>query len=240
VDAMPQNYVEIRLDTTAPTGLAVSIDNGAVYASSNGVVTLTFSLDASETDTTGYQLLVWGDVNGADANVKIDEATSTWMTYTNTYTVTLDTTIDGTKTINARVRDDVWNSTTTPVTAHIQYDKTLPVVTTTNPDRAKISTVADSGGRDRAQFTFTTDVPIKIYEVRVVGSTGADHTTGSVIQTTAGSVNTSGDAGAGTFDSNVTPIPVTIMGLDLQSASSGDDIKTIKVFVQDEAGNWSA
>src|SRR4051812_31627486 len=119
---MPQNYVEIRLDTTAPTGLAVSIDNGAVYASSNGVVTLTFSLDASETDTTGYQLLVWGDVNGADANVKIDEATSTWMTYTNTYTVTLDTTIDGTKTINARVRDDVWNSTTTPVTAHIQYD----------------------------------------------------------------------------------------------------------------------
>lgn len=237
---MPQNYVEVRLDTTAPVGLSVSIDNGGTYASSSGVVTLTFALDASETDTTGYQLLVWGDVNNADPNVKTTDVTSTWMTYTTSYTVTLDTTTDGTKTIYARVRDDVWNSTTTPVQDSIQYDKTLPVVTTSLPDRNKISTVANSGGRDQAQFTFTTDVPIKIYEVRVVGTTGASHTTGTIIDVTYGSTNTSGDAGAGTFDSNVNPISVTIMGLDLQTASAGDEIKIIKIFVQDEAGNWSA
>jgi hypothetical protein len=32
---------------------------------------------------------------------------------------------------------------------------------------------------------------------------------------------------------------VTIKGTDLETASAGDGAKTVKVFVQDLAGNWS-
>jgi hypothetical protein len=227
---LAQNYVNVTLDTTAPSGLVVSIDGGATYASGD-LVTVTVSVD--DTTTTGYQIKLWGDVDPAnDVNVQAVEGDSGWIGYTTSYQVRLSAG-DGTKTIYARVRDDVYN-TSAQAQDSITLDTAKPVVTVTNPDNPKISKIT---GRNLASFTFTCDVPFVEYEVRVVASTGASHDTGVIIPVTNGSVNTSG---TGTFDTAIAPIDVQITGTDLETASAGDGTKIIKVFTRDEAGNWSA
>ena len=74
------------------------------------------------------------------------------------------------------------------------------------------------------------------YKVCVVSATSATQADGVVIPTTAGSSNTSGSDGEYEADTN---IQVTIKGTDLETASSGDGVKTIKVFAQNAAGTWS-
>lgn len=58
----------------------------------------------------------------------------------------------------------------------------------------------------------------------------------TVIPTTSGSTNTSGSEGGYEADTN---IQVTINGTDLETASSGDGVKIVKVFVRNAAGTWS-
>lgn len=70
----------------------------------------------------------------------------------------------------------------------------------------------------------------------VVPQTNSTQESGRVIPTDAGSINTSGTEG--NYEAS-TPISVTITGTDLETASGGDGVKIIKVFVKTEAGLWS-
>lgn len=224
------NFVYIDLDTTAPTNPLLSIESDAVYATTQ-IVNLTVGVD--DTVTTGYQMIIWGNVDTTyDLNVQATEGASSWIAYATSPQVKLSTG-DGSKTLNVRVRDDVHNPSTI-ASDSITLDSTIPTVTTTGTDVSKISKVT---GKDTFSFTFSADSDYVEYKVKLVGSTGAVHSTGTTIPTTAGSTNTSGTAGNYT---NGQVIAVSIKGLDLETAgATTDGQKIIKVFVKESSGTWS-
>lgn len=222
------NYFYLTLDTTAPANPSISLDGGAQYAS-NQLVTATIS--TSDGDTTNYQMLIWGDVDIAyNANIQTLEGGSTWIAYNISQQIKLSSG-DGTKTIYIKIRDDVHN-VSSQASDSITLDTSVPTVTITGPDVAKISKIA---GKNTSSFSFTCDTDYVEYKVKVVGTTGATQDTGVTIGTTNGSVNMSG---TGTYTGS-TPIESQINGTDLEVASSGDGQKIIKVFVRDAASNWS-
>ena len=215
-------YFNLTLDTTAPSGLTLSINDGALYATSTAVK-LTIGL--SDEVTTGYQMKIWG-IDGVD-----EEASASWETFAKTKSVNL-TSGDGLKTVHIKVRDDVGNETE-EVSDDITLNTAVPVVTITGPDKTKISKVE---GFNKSKITFTCDVDFAEYKVCVVPQTSSTQDAGTVIPTTAGSINTSGSDGS---YPKTTPIEVTITGTDLETASSGDSVKIVKVFVKTAAGIWS-
>jgi hypothetical protein len=216
------SYFNLTLDTTAPSGLTLSINDGALYATSTAVK-LTIGL--SDEVTTGYQMKIWG-IDGVD-----EEASASWETFAKTKSVNL-TSGDGLKTVHIKVRDDVGNETE-EVSDDITLNTAVPVVTITGPDKTKISNVE---GFNKSKITFTCDVDFAEYKVCVVPQTSSTQDAGTVIPTTAGSINTSGSDGS---YPKTTPIEVTITGTDLETASSGDSVKIVKVFVKTAAGIWS-
>lgn len=224
------NYINVTLDTTAPATPTLSLDGGSAFANDLLVDCLIGTADG---DTTGYSMKIWGTVDvGYDGAIQATEGASDWITYSPSKQIKI-TEDNGMKTINIRIRDQV-NNVSGMVSDTISYDSTKPVVTTSLPDVSSISTNTD---KNVVNFTFQVSEPFVEYRVKAVNSTGAEEVAGIQIPTTNGSTNTSG---TGTFDTTVTPINVTIYGLDLQTASSGDGLKTIKVFVRDEAGLWSS
>jgi hypothetical protein len=223
------NFFYLTLDTTNPANPSISIDGGATFATAQ-LVDLT--IGTTDGDTTGYQMIIWGDVDTTyDTNIKTSEATSTWITYNNSKQVKLSSG-DGQKTIYVKIRDDVHNASA-QVSDSITLDMSKPTVTVTNPDVSKIS---KQSGKNVASFTFTVDKQFNEYKVKVVSSTGSQESTGTTIGTANGSSNTSE---TGTFPSG-TPITVQINGADLEAASSGDGQKIIKVFAKDQTDKWSA
>jgi hypothetical protein len=215
------SFFNLSLDTLAPGGLSITLNDGALYTTSAAVTLKTTTTDQA---TTGYQMKVWG-VSGAAS-----EAQASWVTFAGTKSITL-TTGDGLKTVYVKIRDDVGNETAT-ASDTITLDTAVPVVTITGPDRSKVSKVS---GFDTSVIDFVADVDFVEYVVKVVPSTSSLQSAGTTIPETAGSINTSG---TGTFESN-TNIQTTIKGADLESASSGDGTKIIKVFVKTAAGTWS-
>lgn len=216
------SYFNLTLDTTAPSGLTLSINDGALYATSTAVK-LTIGL--SDEVTTGYQMKIWG-IDGVD-----EEVSASWETFAKTKSANL-TSGDGLKTVHIKVRDDVGNETE-EVSDDITLNTAVPVVTITGPDKTKISKVE---GFNKSKITFTCDVDFAEYKVCVVPQTSSTQDAGTVIPTTAGSINTSGSDGS---YPKTTPIEVTITGTDLETASSGDSVKIVKVFVKTAAGIWS-
>ena len=224
------NYVYITLDTIAPQNPTISIASGATYTT-NQLVTL--SIGTSDSSTSNYQIKLWGDVDATyDNNIKSTEATSTWVSYATTKQVKLANG-SGTKRINLKLRDDVYNESSL-VFDEIILDTAMPSVTTTTPDLTKISKVPQ---KNMTSFNFSVDKVFSEYKVKVVNSIGATHDTGTLLGTANGSVNISGNTG--NYDTSSTPITVQINGTDLELASSGDGQKIVKVFVKDLAGNWS-
>lgn len=218
----------LTLDTTAPASPTLAINAGAAYATSTSA---TANISTADGTTTGYQIKVWGDVDpAANANIQTTEGASAWITYSTAQAITLSTG-DGLKTINMRIRDDVGNQTSI-VTDTITLDTALPVATiSVAASPTKISKVATF---DTSTFSFQADSHIQAWKVKVVPSTGSAESAGTTIPTSAGSLNTTGGAlNASTNQS------VTIKGTDLETASAGDGSKIVKVFVQDDAGNWS-
>lgn len=222
------NFVYITLDTTAPKNVVVKVNNGATYASMQLADLL---IGTSDSDTTGYQLKIWGDVdNSNDTNVQTLEENSKWISYDTVKQIRLSNG-DGSKTVNMKVRDDVWNESAI-ANATINLNTALPTITITSQDVTRISKVE---GKNTANFTFTSDVEFEEYVVKVVTSSDAGQDTGQAIGTANGSKNTSGSEGS--YNS---PIAVTINGADLEIASIGDGEKIIKVFVKSKSGIWSA
>lgn len=223
------NYFYLTLDTTAPANPSIIIEGGAQYTAAQLV---DCAISTSDGDTTNYQMKIWGDVDPvADGDVQVAEGESNWITYQETKQITLSEE-DGSKTLYLRIRDDVHN-VSSQASDSITLNTALPDATVSGPDVNKISKVE---GKDTAAFSFQSNENFKAYKVKVVGSTGAAHDTGSQIPTTAGSVNMEG---TGSWNA-AEVVNCQIKGTDLETASAGDGQKIIKVFVQDLADNWSA
>lgn len=223
------NFIYLTLDTTAPANPTISIAGGATFATTQ-LVDLT--IGTTDSDKTGYQMKIWGDVDLAyDVNIKDTEVLSTWITYNNSKQVKLSAG-DGKKTVYIKIRDDVYNESSI-ASDDIVLDTSIPTVTMTNPD---VSVISKMPGKNEATLTFTVDKKFTEYKVKVVSSTGSAESAGTTLGTVNGSSNTSG---TGSFPSG-TPITIKINGTDLELASSGDAQKIIKVFAKDETGKWSS
>ena len=218
------SYFNLTLDTTAPSGLTLVINDGAMYATKTAV---SLAIGLADEVTTGYQMEIWG-IEGV-----ADETSASWETFAESKNVNLPTG-DGLKTVSIKVRDDVGNETSV-VSDSITLDTTVPVVTITGPDKAKISKV---NGFNKSIFSFMSDAEYVEYKVCVVPTTLSTQEAGTAIGTTGGSANTSGTSEDTPFEAD-TPTSVTLMGADVESASSGDGVKVIKVFVRTAAGLWS-
>lgn len=224
------NYFYLTLDTTAPANPSIEIAGGATYTVQQLV---TCAIATSDSDKTGYQMLIWGDVDETNnPNIKKTEETSTWVTFAATQQVKLSAT-DGNKTVCLKIRDAVHN-VSAQASDSIILDSDIPEATISGPDVSVISKIT---GKDEATFTFQVDEDFVEYKIKVVGTTGAAHDSGAAIPTAGGSSNMSGSAGNYPAD---TAINCKIKGADLETASSGDGQKIVKVFVKDKAGNWSA
>ena len=229
------NYFTLTLDTTGPSNPSIRLDNNAQFAT-NSLVTA--SISTGDSDKTGYQMKIWGDLDlawaksnglvGTNSTV-ISEETASWVTFAASKQLKLSGS-DGAKTVSLQIRDDVYNVSAV-ASDSITLDTTRPIVTITGPDVSKISKQA---GKNIAAFSFTVDSDFVEYKVKVAAS-GADHSTGTQIGTSNGSTNM---AGTGDYAKS-TVINCTINGADLEAASAGDGVKSIKVFVKDDAGNWS-
>lgn len=224
------SYFTLTLDTTGPASPSITLAGGAQYATAQLV---TATIGTTDSPTTGYQMKIWGDVDAShNSSIQATEGASAWIAYSTSQQVKLSSG-DGSKTIYLKIRDDVYNESS-QASDSITLDMTLPVVTISNVSASKISKIA---GKNSMTFQFSSDSIFDEYKVKVVATSGAPHDSGAQIPTTAGSTNVSGSTGD--YPAS-TPITVTINGADLEAASSGDGDKIIKVFVLDDAGNWSA
>jgi len=226
------NYFNLELDTTGPSNPSIIVDSGAQYTTDvAGYVNVAVS--TGDAVTTNYQMKLWGDVDPTE-NVDIQplEANAGWITFVASRQVKVSSG-DGGKTINLRIRDDVHNESST-TSDDIIKDSTKPEVTIAGPD---VNIISKKVSKNTSSFTFSsTNSGFEEYKVKAVGTTGSAEDTGTLIPTTNGSTNTSGNVGGYLMDD---PISVSINGSDLELASSGDGIKIIKVFIKDDAGNWS-
>ena len=215
------SYFNLVLDTLAPQGLSIKLNNGSQYTTTKNV---TLSISVSDTSTSGYQMKIWG-IDGASS-----EDSASWETFAATKSIALPTG-DGLKTVYVKVRDDVCNETAA-ASATITLDTSVPAVTIIGPDVSRISKTAP---KNVATFNFTSDVAFTEYKIKVVPSKSSLHDAGTLIGTANGSTNMNA---TGTFKAS-TAISCKIYGKDLEMASSGDGEKIIKVFVKNAHGTWS-
>lgn len=215
------SYFNLVLDTLAPQGLTVKLNNGSQYTTSKNV---TLSLSVSDTSTSGYQMKIWG-IDGASS-----EDSASWETFASTKSIALPTG-DGLKTVYVKVRDDVCNETAA-ASVNITLDTSVPAVTIIGPDVSRISKTAP---KNVATFSFTSDVAFTEYKIKVVPSKSSLHDAGTLIETANGSTNMNA---TGTFKAS-NAITCKIYGKDLEAASAGDGEKIIKVFVKNAHGTWS-
>lgn len=215
------SYFNLTLDTLAPQGLTIKLNNGSQYTTSKAVQ---LAINVTDESADGYQMKVWG----IDGIAK--ESDAVWETLANVKDITLPTG-DGLKTIYVKVRDDVYNETAVASTS-ITLDTSVPAVTIIGPD---VSRISKTSPKDVATFSFTSDVAFTEYKIKVVPSKSSLHDAGTLIGTANGSTNMSA---TGTFKAS-TAISCKVYGKDLEAASSGDGEKIIKVFVKNAHGTWS-
>lgn len=217
------SYFNLTLDTTAPSGVGITIENGALYTS---IVSVDLGITCSDTNKTGYSMKIWGSVENAST-----EAEATWQNYSDTATITL-TSGDGLKTVYVKVRDNVYNESVA-ASATITLNTSIPVVTIVGPDTNIISKVT---GKDTSVFNFTVDQHFVEYKVGIVPKSTSTQAEVTIIPITGGSINTSG-TGDYSEDNN---IQVTVKGADLSTAAGGaDGTYVIKVFAKNDADTWS-
>lgn len=222
----------IVLDTVPPAAPFLLINGGAVVTGDSLVevrlTTVDYQSGAADVD----DMKIWGDVDPLhDANIKASEGASSWQPYQEYVDCKLSNGT-ATKTVYARLRDDVGNETIA-FSDQIVFDTVRPIVgIVTGVTNAKISKVA---GFDTAVFSWQCNHPFVEYVVRAVASEGSPYNSGIPIPTLAGSTNVTA---TGSFPAD-TPITTTINGADLEAASPGNTLKVIKVFARDSSGSWS-
>lgn len=113
------NYFTLVLDTTGPGSPAISFPGAFI---TDQLVTVNIS--TSDIDKTGYQMLIWGDVDETfETNIKATEGTSSWISYASTKQIKVSDS-DGSKTIYLKIRDDVLN-VSSQASATTSLDTTL-------------------------------------------------------------------------------------------------------------------
>lgn len=222
------SFFNLTLDTLAPQGVTLRINNGA---EKTGSLSVTLAIGCSDADKTGYQMKVWGDIG----DETLAETLASWEAYSASKTVSL-TSGDGTKSVKIKIRDSVLNESVT-VAATIELDTAVPTVSLTyGPDVTRISKVS---GADVCTFSFTSDEPFVEYRVMVVDSTTTPYDEGNAIYEDNGS---SGLSGTGEFAADE-EITVKINALDYADAlsvgtSAVEKLGIVKVFVNDGV-RWS-
>jgi hypothetical protein len=197
---------------------------------------VTLTSKTAQADDPTLNIAIEGNATGVDDLTYSTSTTpgvkaSSWQSYNATLEVKLSSG-NGTKTLYLKIRDDVGN-VSSQANDSVTLDTEAPtVVIMTGPTPAKISKIA---GYNSSVFAWQVDEDFVEYKVKVVANSGDIHTAGTLIPTTAGSVNMS-DTGSFPAETNINS---TVKGTDLETASSGDGEKIVKVFVKDIAGNWS-
>jgi hypothetical protein len=214
-------------DTEPPQDPTGEIDEGPVVADPN----VTLVIGTSDPDTTGYMVKVWGDVDpAADADIQTTEGASAWKPFPgggvgvgNANVPVKVSPGNGNKTVQHKIKDPSGNETP-PVDTDVELaeDATPPVVTidTVVPDSTITAGLADS-----VEVQTTTNEAIQGGEVWVVADPG-DGREGTMLIDDPALSGTS-------WDPQITEAM-------LIAAALGYGTHIVKVFVQDEAGNWSA
>ena len=227
------DYSHIDTDETITVEVDGVEDSGVTI--NNGAVTLSSTPSEGAVITVAYTKTV------------LAEADASWEAYAASFTKPLDedtVTTAGTVTVYAKIRDDVYNTSTAAAdTATI--DVTAPVVeiqsitlgdgTYSTTPQYKISTNA---GRDTITIVFQADEAIVAWKAVKVSDA-------SDSATAATNVSIPETAGSTTHAENVsiaanTDVTCVIKGADYQTAVTSDGAYTVKIFAQDAAGNWSA
>lgn len=214
------SYFNLTLDTLAPSITSFTINDGAAVTTSRSV---TLKITATGDPAS---MKIWG-IDGVAS-----ESAASWETFAATKTVTL-TSGDGTKTVYIKVRDSVYNESSSSSDT-ITLSTAIPTITITGPD---VSVISEQSGKDTATFSFSSSMALKAWTVRLVPANNSAHDAGTQIPTTAGSTDMSGT----TLAAN-TVKSCTIKGTDLSTAAGGTDgTYIIKVFGQASANDlWSA
>ena len=143
------SYFNLTLDTLAPEGLTLAINDGALYTTS---VTVKLTVGLTDEATSGYQMKIWG-IDGV-----AEEAAASWETYAATKSVTL-TEGDGLKTVFIKVRDDVGNETGA-VSDTITLNTAVPVVRLGVSIVSSMMYCGSSAGAKHMKDTTTSPVPV--------------------------------------------------------------------------------
>lgn len=227
---------KLVLDTTAPVFSGVF--NGGFPETSEPGVELRLLLEGPDDiePLSGYQFKIWGDVDPeANPDIQATEGESEWMSYGEVLekiaTVTLSSP-DGAKTIEVKIRDDVWNESTTGEFS-VELNTTVPVITITGgPTPGKISEVT---GKNSSSFTFKANEDIVEWVTKVVPNAGSTVEEGTeIIGNEAGSEDLKGTELEGEKNQ-----AVKVGGKDLHDATTEDGEFTVKVFGKNELGVWS-
>lgn len=232
------SFFTIILDTIAPATTAIKIDGGSSYVSDPDRL-CTVTITTGDTETTGYQMKIWGNVDVTyNTNIAADETNSKWTSYEESKQIKLSEG-DGVKHVYCKLRDDVGNESSVVSTQTI-LDTQVHTVTINSQSVQKISAVA---GYDTVTFTFyvsdtNPDVTGFIeYKVCCVASESVPAEEATAIGMENGSSNMSG-TGTFAFDD---PISCTLKTADLIETASGagDGSKIIKVFAKAQDNSWS-
>ncbi len=236
------NYINLTLDTIAPSGISVLL-NGGVTSTTSTAVTLGIECAEAEQNS-DYQMKIWGTASAQT------EAEAQWETFQNTKQITLPAG-DGTKTVYVKVRDDVWNESAT-VSDSISFYGKIPTVNVS----ANVSKLSFVNGKNVTMLNFVLDEECSEIKVMIVNNINDAHnaSTNIAIPTANGSYLDFNDSTyqsqsntleyAVSGNDNFQPVLgqfATIYAADIAQASPGDGVKIVKVFVKSAvSGNWSA
>lgn len=213
------SYFNLTLDTLAPIISAFNINNNAAVTTSRQVQLNITCEDAAA-------MKIWG-IDGVSS-----ESAASWETFAATKQVTLPAG-DGTKTVYIKVRDAVYNESSVSSDT-ITLSTALPTISITGPD---VSVISEQSGKNIATFSFTSNMELKAWKVKLVPKNSSAQDAGTQIPSSGGSTNMTGT----TLAAN-TPKECKIYGADLNAAAGGSDgTYIIKVFGQAKANDlWSA
>lgn len=241
-NSIGQNFFYLTLDTSSPQGISLIINGGieTVYETQN----ISYIINCSDTDTTGYQMKMWGTKDCPT------EEKASWVEYNPTGSFNIDDN-SGQKTIYVKIRDDVHNESQV-VFDSVNYYKDLPIVKEFKVSPVKISFME---GKNISEGSFQFNEAIKAVKIKIVDSVEATHESGKSISTTNGSslwrnVNKTSPQtpfNYGKLEAENLNIAQTdsigfkIAAKDINVAdNNGDGVRIIKVFVQSKtSGLWS-
>ena len=208
------SYINLTLDNTGVTPLAISINNGEVRTGSTAVTVSITLAEEDKANADSYYMAFYGDVANEGE----------WVKFAYDKTVVLSEG-DGTKEITVFIRDDLYNEGDS-VSDTITLYTAVPTVTVSGPSVSRsINVLHDDATSLLIPDTFGSAITVvdengETIPVNISGGLSANF--GGLGKYAAGREFT-----------------VTLYGNDLSEVSPDDGVKIIKVFAREYNGNWS-